>query len=266
MWQCSRLLTLAAEKSQILRAKELQYNELIQLYADVKSRHLQATADANQTAQVERISCSWRSCALHSFQASIESETLLHIVYFTQMSLTNTSPPTIARSQGLCSLEEETSGSLATFISLAKMAGDFGGKAGELRRAYEVAQHNLADGLNVLCCCKSIAELKHIPKGWRWSHNRAVCGACRDKLKSLLREHSTVLELGERLAAAVKHRDAAKDSISALVVETKRRLANLPLYIQELTTLNTSGHYAWGACFGVAARDRSVRIFIYIYI
>ena len=77
--------------------------------------------------------------------------------------------------QELGFLQAETSGQLASFLSYAKKAAAAGGKAGELRQQLARAEMGLKDGLNVLCCCRSIIELKAIPKGWRWSDNR--CGS-----------------------------------------------------------------------------------------
>jgi hypothetical protein len=77
--------------------------------------------------------------------------------------------------QELGSLQVETSGQLASFLSHAKKAAAAGGKAGELRQQLARAEMGLKDGLNVLCCCRSIVELKAIPKGWRWSDNRYGC-------------------------------------------------------------------------------------------
>jgi hypothetical protein len=77
--------------------------------------------------------------------------------------------------QELGSLQEETSERLTSFLSLVKKAAAAGGKAGELRQELARAEMGLKDGLNVLCCCRSIIELRAVPKGWRWSDNRLSC-------------------------------------------------------------------------------------------
>jgi hypothetical protein len=91
--------------------------------------------------------------------------------------------------------------------------------------------------------------------------DRSVCGACRVTLKRLLEQHGTVLRIKEKLQEAEILRNEAQNRISTLVLETKGRLARLPLFVRELTTEGgTSGHYAWGLFFAVESLGRNIVI------
>ena len=104
---------------------------------------------------------------------------------------------------------------LRHYDSLAGEAGGMSALHRHKRKLVKCKQQE-RDMLNTMSCCRSISQFREIPEGWRWSNDRAMCGACRAVLHKLQLVHSKA----ELLECAVA-------SEEKLLQQTKQEMADV---------------------------------------
>jgi len=147
---------------------------------------------------------------------------------------------------------------LSTHDTLAGGARVKEGKLTADKRKLRQCEAMRRDSLNMLSCCRSTSQVQPIPEGWRWSHSRAICHACRATLHKLQIQHSAT-EILARTVTAEERQLAVTQKELKNMGSTVSRLLDTAFYRPiTLTTQSAIEECAHGIVFTVAATEHPV--------
>ena len=143
------------------------------------------------------------------------------------------------------------------------LAGSARMKTGRLKadkRRLDACLRQQRDTLNVLSCCRSNSQIKEISAGWRWSHQRAACDACRADVHKVVIQHSKAELLRARVLDEERKLVMTKKALANVGTAVKRALDEAiykPITFTSQSATEDCGH---GIVFTVSATEHPIVI------
>ena len=155
----------------------------------------------------------------------------------------------------LSSMKADVASLLQTHASLAGGQKLAAGSLAVNKRKLRTCEQQQRDTLNIMSCCRGVSQTKAIPEGWRWSHQRAACDACRSQLHKLMIQHSATELAARRVAEDERKLAVTKHALAHVGTAVKQVLDEAIYRPVTITTRRATEDRAQGIVFSIAAEE-----------